>query len=284
VLYLDPDIMVFGPLDEIFDALESNSIVLTPHITTPLPDDGRTPKEIDILKVGIFNLGFMGLARGESAIRLLTWWKERLYDKCLEAPLTGYAVDQGWISIVPCFFDDFYILRKPGYNVAYWNLHERNVDCKGDSFSVNGTPLYFFHFSGFHPGHPERLSKFQNRFHLSEFADLRRLFFRYREALLQCGYEEACKWPYSFGYYRNGRRISEMARGVYWALGTDTADFGDPFDAFCRKLFRTRYLRALFSERLVRAMLDKLAMSAWKLLIKRRSRSRLRRREIREIA
>ena len=34
--------------------------------------------------------------------------------------------DQRWIDFVPSFFDH-HILKDPGYNVAYWNLHGREV-------------------------------------------------------------------------------------------------------------------------------------------------------------
>ena len=35
--------------------------------------------------------------------------------------------DQRWIDFVPSLFDHF-ILKDPTYNVAYWNLHERDAD------------------------------------------------------------------------------------------------------------------------------------------------------------
>lgn len=271
VLYLDPDIMVFSPLDEVFEALESNSIVLTPHVTSPFPDDGRTPREIDILKVGIFNLGFMGLAHRESARKLLSWWKDRLYDKCLQAPLTGYAVDQGWISIVPCFFDDYCILRKPGYNVAYWNLHERSVSSNGHEFFVNGEPLYFFHFSGLYPDNLENISKYQNRFRLQDIAVLRDLFGSYQGLLLGNGYRESSEWPYYYGYSRKGSRISELARAIYWGLNTDSETFGNPFDAFWRPVCRVRILRSFFTWRMMRAITEKVAMMVWRLILKKRT-------------
>ncbi|MDA8105316.1 MAG: hypothetical protein M0Z71_08015 [Nitrospiraceae bacterium] len=264
VLYLDPDIRIFRPLTEVFDALASNAIVVTPHILTPLPDDGRIPREVDILKGGIFNLGFIGIARGGGSQRLLSWWKERLYDKCLQAPLTGYAVDQGWLSLAPCFFSDCFILREPGYNVAYWNLHERTVTREEDGFAVNGSPLVFFHFSGFNPGDIERISKYQNRFALRDMQGLRGLFELYWDLLREEGYPESSQWPYSYGYSKKGRRISELTRGIYWGLGADSEAFGDPFDGFWPRLLRMRFLRGFFRGRMVRALSDKLLMYLWK--------------------
>ena len=68
--------------------------------------------------------------------------------------------DQRWVDFVPSFFDH-HILKDPGYNVAYWNLHGREVFSDGDRYLVDGEPLRFFHFSGFDARKPWLLSKHQ---------------------------------------------------------------------------------------------------------------------------
>lgn len=269
-VYLDPDIMVFNELTHVFTLLDSYSVVLTPHVTQPLPDDGRSPKDIDILKAGCFNLGFIGLSKSESTSRLLSWWKERLYDSCLQGPISGYAVDQGWMSLVPCLFSNYYILREPGYNIAYWNLHERTVTKKGDNFLVNNTPLYFFHFSGINIRNLERISKYQNRFTLAHFPILKELLEIYKDSLLQKGINDTAKWPYRYGFYKNGRHISDISRGIFWGLGVGSEEFGNPFENFYRKCFHWRNICLIFTERFLRAMLDKLSMGAWNFMLKRK--------------
>ena len=62
--------------------------------------------------------------------------------------------DQRWVDFVPSFFDH-YILKDPGYNVAYWNLHGRARDAPtAIDISWTASPLRFFHFSGFDSGSP----------------------------------------------------------------------------------------------------------------------------------
>src|SRR5687768_12850846 len=61
VVYLDPDILIARPLDELRAALDSADLVLTPHILSPLPLDGRHPDDQDILISGTFNLGFIAM-------------------------------------------------------------------------------------------------------------------------------------------------------------------------------------------------------------------------------
>jgi len=273
IIYLDPDIVVFRELSDVFDALDRYSIVLTPHIMSPLPDDGCSPREIDILKVGCFNLGFIGLSQTKNTGQFLSWWKNRLYDKCLQAPLSGYAVDQIWPGLVPCFFDDYYILRRPGYNVAYWNLHERTLAKNGGEYFINETPLYFFHFSGFDPDNLNKISKYQNRFELKDFAYLSELFEMYKGLLVREGYHESIHWPYHYGFFSNGSRVSELARGIYWGLDMSSKSMSNPYNGFYKKLFGGLYLKSLFSERFLRAMMDKFSIYVWKSFLNRKNPS-----------
>lgn len=271
IVYFDPDIVVFNDLSGIFESLDTHSIVLTPHILSPLPDDGCSPKDIDMLKVGIFNLGFIALSNTGNTKRFLAWWKERLYDKCLQAPLTGFAVDQIWVGLVPCFFADYCVLREPGYNVAYWNLHERSLVKEADRFSVNGTPLRFFHFSGFSLLKPNLISKFQDRHTLVDMPAVRELLESYASALIENGYHESVRWPYHYGFFKNGKKIPDLARSIYWGIGATAAMVGNPYEGFYGRLLRPKCLKALFTERFIRVMLDRLLLSAWRFMIKRRS-------------
>jgi lipopolysaccharide biosynthesis glycosyltransferase len=66
VFYLDPDIVVYNPFSELEDALDENEIVITPHFTTPINDD-KSQAENDFLNSGLYNLGFLGLKKGEES-------------------------------------------------------------------------------------------------------------------------------------------------------------------------------------------------------------------------
>ena len=63
-----------------------------------------------------------------SPTTLLDWWGVRLERDCIVDPERGFFVDQRWIDLVPGMADDFYVLRDPGFNVAYWNLPTRTVE------------------------------------------------------------------------------------------------------------------------------------------------------------
>ncbi len=228
LVFFDPDIAVARPLTELADLLTGYSIVLIPHMLEPVRD-GRRPGEIEILRAGAYNLGFVALRDGPTTRRLLAWLKDRLYDGCRIAPDEGLFVDQKWMDLVPGLFPDTFILRDPSYDMAYWNLHERRLQLEGEGFRVNGRPLAFYHFSGVDPLNPTPISKHQDRFSLDSRPDLRPLFEAYCDALRAEGHEEQRRWPYAYGVFDNGARIPEIARRLFTELEPDAHRFGDPF-------------------------------------------------------
>jgi hypothetical protein len=236
LIYFDPDILITERVSHLFELLDTYSIILIPHITAPLEDNFR-PSELDLLQAGTYNLGFIALAATPTSRRLLTWWQNRVYEHCLMAPERGMHVDQKWMDLVPGLFGEVFIMREPGYNVAYWNLHSRTVDCVDGRIRVNGEPCYFFHFSGFDPLNISMVSKHQNRFTLNDLGQAAYLFGEYRDLLLANGHEQAKKWPYAFGYFHNGAKIPDIARRMYHALGAERKKFGNPFSTTCAQSF-----------------------------------------------
>jgi GT2 family glycosyltransferase/glycosyltransferase involved in cell wall biosynthesis len=212
-IYLDPDTEVFDSLGPLEPLTREHGILLTPHITTPLPRDGKRPDERDLLLAGIYNLGFLALS-AEAARTFLPWWRERLRRDCLNDPAQGLFVDQRWIDFVPGLFEPG-ILKDPGYNVAYWNLPHRVLTREGDCILVNGRPLRFFHFSGFSPRAPHLLSKHQHaslRVRQSDNPLLAELCERYAAALEEAGFSDSCTLPYGFAATAGGLPLDARTR------------------------------------------------------------------------
>lgn len=214
LLYLDPDILVLAPLDELFAILERTPLVLTPHLTSPYRDDHH-PREVDILRAGTYNLGFAGVAAHPQTWALLEWWQARLRDGCTREVDKGYFVDQKWMDFVPSFFPEHAVLRDPGYNAAYWNLHERTIASDDGGFTVNGRTLRFFHFSGIDVDDLDAVSKHQSRVTLPASGGLRDLFELYRVLLLTHGHLERRSLPYAYGSFDNGVPVPDVVRAVY---------------------------------------------------------------------
>ena len=232
VIYFDPDILIFRPLNELLTALESSDIVLLPHVLEPIPLDGKRPNEKDILIAGAYNLGFVALRRSPSTAALLTWWEERLRDDCRVSPAEGLMTDQRWIDLVPSLFPSAQILRDPTYDVAYWNIHNRPLTRNGQTYLAADQPLGFFHFSGFDPGQPDRFSKHQDRTSLTSNPILRDLLNAYIDLHLLHGHETSSRWEYGYSRFSNGIRVHPIFRRLYLGLGEDVRQqFSDPFIA-----------------------------------------------------
>lgn len=215
VAYIDPDIKVFRSLDIIFNRLDDYSIVLTPHIVSPIDDD-RKPTEVDFLSSGQFNLGFIAVSNTDSAIKMLNWWQARCLEQGYNEPSRGIFVDQKWISLVPCIFSGVHIEKSFGCNMAYWNLHERSLNKNDGVWKVNQTePLYFFHFSGLLLNDENDISKYQNRFNLSQRPDLKEIFSAYRQELRHNGHLDYQGLKYGFASFSDGKLISSVARRLY---------------------------------------------------------------------
>jgi lipopolysaccharide biosynthesis glycosyltransferase len=195
IVFLDPDILVFQSFTELEEVLEGNEIVITPHITTPLDDD-KFQAENDFLNAGLYNLGFIALKRGQESQKLIEWWSNRLVTKAHIDFTKGLFTDQIWVNFVPLFFEKVHILCHPGYNMAYWNLHERLLKHPDTVVKKNTSyPLVFFHFSGYNPLKPEILSKYQDRFSFEDRKDIIELFRKYSDKLFEYGYNTYIKYP-----------------------------------------------------------------------------------------
>ena len=79
IFFFDPDMVVFGRLDELQLRLSTSSVVLTPHLTDPETSDmGILDNEVSSLRHGVFNLGFVGVRNVPEGRRFARWWSERL--------------------------------------------------------------------------------------------------------------------------------------------------------------------------------------------------------------
>ena len=233
VIYLDPDIYVCAPMGPVLEALQYASFVLTPQYLTPLLD-GRRLDDLDLLRFGPYNLGFIGIRRCSESVEFLRWWRERCFEFGFYEPEIGLAVDQKWVTLAPCFFPGLRILADLGLNVAFWNLHERRISKTGTTWMVNDlVPLRFMHFSSFDSSHPENVGEKQDRFAPGSRPDFELLAREYALKLSQHERIFSTTVPYGYDCFDDGARISSALRRCYAGLRQKGcfADIEDPFDA-----------------------------------------------------
>lgn len=231
VVFLDPDTCLFDSLGPVLEDVRRHPIVLTPHYTTPQPNQ---PSEADLgmMRFGSFNLGFFAVSRSSEGLRFLEWWSQRCIDYCFMESQFGLSTDQKWVAIAPCFFKDLHVSFNLGYNAAPWNTFERDISKTADGrYVVNGEyPLIFFHFSNFDRLDPEYLNKRASNEAGKRYPVLLELGTGYLAAL-DAASAEIENRPYSFDYMSDGSYISPTLRRAYAAVRAELPEGHDPFDA-----------------------------------------------------
>ncbi len=202
-IYFDPDIKIYNSFAGLFDQLKTSSIILTPHICTPIPFDNKKPTENHFLNFGIYNLGFLGLQNNEESKKFLTWWKAHTYAQGYIDVYKGIFVDQLPINLVPLFFKNVEVIESMAYNMGPWNLHERYLCVNENTILINEkAPLIFFHFSSFKVDEMELPLSQYDRFTLSARPDLQKIYYGYNNELKAAGYFFYEKFIYSYAHIR----------------------------------------------------------------------------------
>lgn len=231
VVFLDPDICMYNSISPILSELDDHPIVLTPHYTTPHPDI-LPDSDMGMMRFGSFNLGFFAVNSSDQGLYFLNWWNDRCLRFCYFESQFGLSTDQKWVSIAPCFFNEMHISFNMGYNVAFWNLHERVITkgVNGGYLVNNKYPLVFFHFSSFDENKPEQLStrSFPEQYEVQpEIIQLSREY----NAELQRYKIGASYIKYGFDYMSSGDYISPTLRRAYASVVHEMPSDHDPFDS-----------------------------------------------------
>ena len=227
VIYFDPDILLFNEVTEIFDELSHFSIIVTPHILTCEINYTGTITESLLLHVGLFNFGFIAVSNDLYGNKMVDWWGNRLINLSFQDKIESLHTDQKWGDLLPSFFGDHLLIsRDIGRNMAFWNLHERELFLRQDKYFVrnkliNGEEdrLLFYHFAGFdfngktnfiHKNHPEYI--------IDDYPGLKTFYDNYRNLLFKNGFEYFSSLSYSFDHFDNGISIQFYHRRIYRRL------------------------------------------------------------------
>jgi hypothetical protein len=217
-IFLDSDIMVFSSLDVVFDQLEYSSILLTPHYSSAHIEYATVhPEELCTVKSGLYNAGFLGLARTLETRQFITWFKARLKFFSLDDSSKKLFVDQIWLNLIPAFFKKVDLCLEPGANIGHWNLYQRqlNKDHSG-RFTANDKPVLFVHFSGWDIDNPSKVSIYSPEYDCNTPKVWVEIAECYRSILIENEYFETEKYPYGFGKFYDGKIIENSFRRLYY--------------------------------------------------------------------
>jgi hypothetical protein len=148
VIYVDNDIYFYKSTNFIFEHLEENSVLLTPHFYLADPTQRQYWLEANF-RVGLYNGGFIGV--NKDALSALHWWAACCEYNVKKASWRGLFDDQKYLDLLPILFDSVFILKHKGCNVASWNIDlcSRTLNEKNEVLLDSQWPLIFIHFNGF---------------------------------------------------------------------------------------------------------------------------------------
>lgn len=228
VYYIDPDIALFEPLIHVEEALNTHSVVLTPHLLSKeLDRQGILDNEISCLKHGVYNLGFVAVRNDSNGRQFADWWGDRLREFCYDDIPAGLFTDQRWCDLAPALFDGVHVLRNTGYNVASWNLSQRPLTIThGGEIYAGSDLLRFFHFTKVNSVGEMSLDR-GARGHAEVFELLR----WYRERLLHHVATGLPSGWWHYSHYQDGTPIARQHR-LIWRDREDLRHaFTDPYQS-----------------------------------------------------
>lgn len=215
VVFFDPDIYVLESTKEIEDFLDNQDLLLTSHFNTPELNDVENP-DLGMMRFGSFNLGFFAVKNSINGKAFLNWWNNKCLDQCFFETQFGISTDQKWVSIANAFFDFIYIIRNPGYNVAYWNLFEREITLSNNKYLANNNIIIFFHFSTYDTEDSSKITKRANIKDKYISSALLELSNEYSNKLKRYkSIVNISDKKYSYNYFSNDKFISPTLRRAY---------------------------------------------------------------------
>jgi len=148
IVYFDPDILVFNSLNDLWLNLDNYDFILTPHILKPIYNNLYYVHQVSALNTGVYNLGFMAVNYNETSKTIIDWWEFHMKNHGHNNVLKGEFYDQKIMNLLPIYTNKLLVEKKFGYNVAGWNIHERNITKVKNVYYANNEQLVFYHYSG----------------------------------------------------------------------------------------------------------------------------------------
>jgi len=227
VVYFDADMMLFQKPLEVEEMVKNHSVILSPHRLDP---GLKRTVGFEHLQDGLFNAGFFAASKCKESFSMLEWWANQIREP--SNIRAEWRWDQGWLNLVPLYFPKSGILKKPNFNVAFWNLSERKIhQDKHGNWKCGGDKLTLFHFSLFDLQNPEKLTGARDYCPPGFNEMLLPLIREYAQRMSSAGWIETHSLPYDFSFFSDGKRISKAHRRFFrQRMFSEIKEDQDPFD------------------------------------------------------
>ena len=186
IIFFDSDLFFTSNIKLLVSNLNKRDFYVTPHCLTA----SNLENEFEFLNSGWINSGFFIANTKFGKFNVIVNW---LIERCSSAgfmfPYLGMYNDQTWLNGMATLYNqNVDYINDPGINVAYWNLHERDISEKNNQFFVNNNnKLYFFHFSS-HNNFDNELLSAHTEIKLSDNIAIKKIASSYKFYLNQYSY------------------------------------------------------------------------------------------------
>lgn len=237
VLFLKQETLVLDELGTVLSGLKQASVLVTPHFLEPPKRTDALVWEVNVLRAGVFNGGLIAFANCDEAKIFLAWWKSKTSRSCLRDFPNGLHYEQRWLDFIPSWMPNYHVIRDSGVNVGHWNLPDREVKIVAGKVTAKGVACRVFRFSGYDTDVPNRVTKYNKHYFVSDTGEAAVVFARYQKMLMDAGHATARQGTYAYGNYDNGKAIEETHRRIYRQLEDRVRQFGNPFDTVTNSSF-----------------------------------------------
>jgi len=142
VIYVDNDIYFTDSPQIIFEYLEKNLFLLTPHFYQSNPNRHARWFEANF-RVGLYNAGF--IACTSESLDILRWWQGCCEYNIKKRFFRGLFDDQKYLDLIPVLFDGVSVVKERRWNMAAWNDFEYDyvipIDSKIQPLFIHFTAL-----------------------------------------------------------------------------------------------------------------------------------------------
>ena len=146
ITYLDADLYFYSSLAPLYKEIANNSIAIIEH--------RFSPKEQNLVKFGIYNVGWLSFRRDEYGLSCLRWYRERCLEWCYDRVEENRFADQKYLDDWTTRFKDVVVLQHKGANVASWNIDQYQVNAHKNNVWIDKQLLIFYHFHSFDKSKP----------------------------------------------------------------------------------------------------------------------------------
>ncbi|MGB0975237.1 MAG: hypothetical protein ACPGU9_09630 [Flavobacteriaceae bacterium] len=147
VIYSDSDIYYCSDYNFLWQELEANNVILSPHWRSKDPEIDFPNFQL-LFNGGLYNGGFV--AANTKGVEVLKFWAKNCAELCELNLDKGHFADQTHLNLLPVYFDKVKPLKHRGCNVASWNKIEckRTYNNTTGQVTINNTyPIVFIHFT-----------------------------------------------------------------------------------------------------------------------------------------